>query len=322
MTIYPTSSTLTNNDHLDHMLARCAINRMGHRVKSGLYSLGNPDKHSPIFVTANYTLSFDALRSALPELNAYILVLDTHGINVWCAAGKGTFGTAQLTDLIYKTKLDEIVSHRTLILPQLGASGVSGYEVKQQTGFQVEFGPVRATDLAEYLKNHIATPEMRKVRYNLSDRLVLIPVEVVNVFLPAVLATILLYFLGGWLSALAAITTCLAGTVLFPILLPWLPTREFSSKGLILGMLTALPFAILLITRIDHNVGANLLAAIPFLLAMPAVTAYITLNFTGSSTITSRTGVRHEIYTYIPIMAWMIAGSIVITILRLLGLGR
>ena len=41
-----------------------------------------------------------------------------------------------------------------------------------------------------------------------------------------------------------------------------------------------------------------------YLLAMPAVTAFVALNFTGSTTFTSRSGVRREIFAYIPAIAW------------------
>ena len=84
-----TTSTLTAADRWDHFLARIGVNRQGHRVDPGLYAIGSPSGDSPVLVTANYTLSFDALRSVLSGISAYILVLDTKGINVWCAAGKG-----------------------------------------------------------------------------------------------------------------------------------------------------------------------------------------------------------------------------------------
>ena len=62
-------------------------------VDPGLYALRNPGEQAPVLVTANYKMSFDRLRQALPGRDAWILVLDTNGINVWCAAGKGTFAT-------------------------------------------------------------------------------------------------------------------------------------------------------------------------------------------------------------------------------------
>ena len=51
---------------------------------------------SPVLVSANYKLSFDCLRSELTGFNAWMLVLDTRGVNVWCSAGKGTFGTNEI----------------------------------------------------------------------------------------------------------------------------------------------------------------------------------------------------------------------------------
>jgi hypothetical protein len=39
---------------------------------------------------------------------------DTKGINVWCAAWKGTFGTEELIRRIETSGLAAVVSHRTL----------------------------------------------------------------------------------------------------------------------------------------------------------------------------------------------------------------
>ena len=102
-TIRATSSTITRADRWDHFLARWGYKRNEHRVEPGLYALGDPTPESPVFVTANYTLSFDALRSALIGIDGYILALNTYGINVWCAAGKGTFGTDELVRQIEAT---------------------------------------------------------------------------------------------------------------------------------------------------------------------------------------------------------------------------
>jgi hypothetical protein len=314
-TIFPTQSHLTASNRWDHFLARVGVKRSGHRVEPGLYALGNPTPDSPVFVSANYSLSFDALRSSLEGIDGYILVLDTKGINVWCAAGKGTFGTEEIVNRVFTTQLKQVVTHRKLILPQLGAPGVAAHEVKKRTGFWVEYGPVRAADLPDYLNNHKATPEMRKVNFTLRDRLVLIPVDVIQTFLPMLAAAIVMYFVGGWLSSLAAIVAVLAGVVLFPILLPWIPTHNFSTKGFLLGTLAAIPFALSPFIRHPlwtwyHRIGQ----ALEFLLAMPAVTAFIALNFTGSTTFTSRSGVKREMFAYIPAMAWTFGTGILLAI--------
>jgi hypothetical protein len=312
---FPTTSRLTVADWWDHFLARVGVKRGKHRVEPGLYTLGSPTPNSPVFVSANYTLSFDALRSSLDGMDGYILVLDTKGINVWCAAGKGTFGTDEIVNRVFATRLKEVVNHRKLILPQLGAPGVAAHEVKKRTGFWVEYGPVRAADIPEYLITHQATPEMRRMHFTLRDRLVLIPVELSQTILPMLAAAIVLYFVGDWVSSLAAIATVLAGTVLFPILLPWIPTHNFSTKGFILGGLAALPFALSAFLRHpDWAWWRQIGQALEFLLAMPAATAFIALNFTGSTTFTSRSGVKREIFAYIPAMAWTFGIGILLAI--------
>jgi hypothetical protein len=313
--IIPVRSRLTISDRWDHFLARVGVNRNEHRVAPGLYALGNPTPDSTVFVSANYSLSIDALRSALDGIDGYILVLDTKGINVWCAAGKGTFGTDEIVNRVFVTRLKEVVNHRKLILPQLGAPGVAAHEVKKRTGFWVEYGPVRASDVPEYLKSHIATPEMRKVEFNLPDRLVLIPVDLTQTLLPMLAAAIVLYFVGGWMASLAALVAVLTGVVLFPILLPGIPTHNFSTKGFLLGILAAIPFALSPFLRHPdwtwyHRLGQ----ALEFLLAMPAVTAFIALNFTGSTTFTSRSGVKREMFAYIPTMAWTFGTGILLAI--------
>jgi hypothetical protein len=317
------NSTITFTNRLDHFLARWGINRTGHRVEPGLYRIGSPTTESPVLASANYTLSFDALRSALAGYDAYILVLDTKRINVWCAAGKGTFGTDELVSRIETTGLASIVTHRKLIVPQLGAPGISAHDVQRRSGFRVEYGPVRARDLPEYLKTGKATSEMRRVQFPIRDRIVLEPVELVHVALPAIVVAAGLWFLTGPVAALAAISAVVAGTVLFPVLLPFIPTKDFSSKGLLLGGVVAIPFAAAFASAPALPGWATLIAAITPLLIIPAVTAYLALNFTGSTTFTSRTGVKKEIFRYVPVMAFMAVSGIFLGIVlcmnRLMG---
>lgn len=310
----PVSTRLTFANRWDHFLARWGWKRMHHRVLPGLYAVGQPGEKSPVFVTANYTLSFDALRSALADLDGYILVLDTKGVNVWCAAGEGTFGTDELVNRIAVTNLKDIVSHRVLILPQLGAPGIVAHEVKRRSGFRVEYGPVRAADVPAYLQNHEADALMRRVSFTLGERIVLIPIELVHTLVPMFLAAFIAYLIAGWPAAWGMAAAVLAGTVLFPLLLPWIPTSEFSSKGLLLGVVVALPFAAALFNAQPGALWLRIPGGLSLLLAMPAITAFLALNFTGATPFTSRTGVKHEIFTYIPWMAWLFGAGVVLGI--------
>jgi hypothetical protein len=309
-----TTSEITLQNKLDHFLARWGWRRSSHLVEPGIYAIGDPRADSPVFVTANYTLSFDALRSALEGTDAYILVLDTKGINVWCAAGKGTFGTEELVSRIEQTGLADIVETRKLTLPQLGASGVSGYKVKERSGFKVEFGPIRAEDIPEYLRLGRATEEMRRMRFPLKDRVVLIPVELINAAIPAAAGTLAMMLLDGPVGAAAAAAAAFSGLVLFPIKLPYLPGREFSFRGFVLGGLTALPFAMFAFLKGNGGPGRRALRALFYMLVFPPTTSFLALNFTGSTPIASKSGVEDEIYKWIPVMAWTAGAGVTIAL--------
>lgn len=315
--VIQTTSELTQQDRRDHWLARWGFRRSEHRVQPGVYSLGLPDGDSPVFVTANYTLSFDALRSALAGVPSYILVLDTAGVNVWCAAGKGTFGTDELVRRIEDTRLADIVAHRKLILPQLGATGVSAHIVKERSGFSVKYGPVRASDLPEFLRTGEATDAMREIRFDLRDRTVLIPVELVGSLKPALMGATAAYLLEGPLGMGALAASLFAGTVLFPILLPYLPTSDFSSKGYVLGGLVAAPFVRALAGRDGGNGWSRAVGPAGWLMVLSTLTAFLALNFTGATTFTSPSGVRREMNSYI---RWM-AGAFGAGLLSMTGSG-
>ncbi len=329
---------LTLRDKFGELKVRFAIGRMNYSIEPGLYAVGTPTPESPVFVTANYKLSFDCLRGALTGIDSWALILDTQGINVWCAAGKGTFGTAEIVNRVQQTKLDKVVAHRKLIVPQLGAPGVSAPEVKKQCGFQVIYGTVRAEDLPAFVAaNFKATPEMRKVKFTLGDRIAVIPVELVLWFKQALGLAVLLSLIGGisrdGFSLAAAprafglvFTGWLTGGALVPILLPWLPGRAFSVKGLWSGI--ALWLALFngslrefaLPSNSDSSGGATPPAE-PFLsvlgwgLILVAIVSFMALNFTGTSTYTSMSGVKKEMKIAIPLqLLALIAGAILIVL--------
>jgi len=309
------ASTLCPRDHWGTVKARFGVGRMDYAVDPGLYALGEPDEKSPVFVSANYKMSFDELRRSLPGRNGWILVLDTDGINVWCAAGKGTFGTDELVRRIESTGLKDVVSHRRLIVPQLAGPGVSAHQLKQRSGFTVQYGPVKARDLPAYLDAGLrATPEMRRKSFTLVERLVLIPVELIEALKPTLLILPVLFLLGGlgghagfWANAtneglfavLAFVSALFAGAVLNPLLLPYLPGRAFSTKGLFIGALTAV--LVLYLRGCDWQTWTGLMEAFSWLLIISAVTAYLAMNYTGCSTYTSLSGVKKEMRWALPL---------------------
>ena len=298
---------------------RFAIGRNHYIVEPGLYALGKPTPESPVFVSANYKLSFDHLRCALGGTDGWILALDTKGINVWCAAGKGTFSTEAIVNRVQQTKLDQVVTHRKLIVPQLGAPGVSAPEVAKQSGFSILYGPVRAEDLPEFLESNFkATPEMRRVRFTLRDRIAVIPVELVIWFKQALGLAVALALLSGisrdgytWANAPHAFglvfTGWLTGGALVPILLPWIPGRAFSFKGVWVGLM------LWVVLGTAGLLGTAPLTELGWGLMLIAIVSFMALNFTGTSTYTSMSGVKKEMKIAIPIqLIAAIAGTVLI----------
>lgn len=303
-------------DRMGGCKARWGVGRMEYTVEPGLYALGNPGSASPVFVTANYKMSFDCLRRSLAGRSGWILVLDTKGINVWCAAGKNTFGTEELVRRIELSGLKRIVSHRQLILPQLAAPGVSAHQAKRASGFKVLYGPVRAEDLPAFLDSGMkALPEMRVKTFPLRERIVLVPIELIAALKATAILLPLLFILSGllsrgefWSGAMghlifvpSVLAAVFAGAVLTPILLPWLPGRAFSVKGLPLGLVFAAVFALLQAPAI-RTVG-GVMETISWMILIPAMATYLAMNFTGASTYTSLSGVRKEMRVALPLQA-------------------
>lgn len=302
-----TTTELASRDILGAWMVRWGIKRMNYKVIPGLYRVGKPDKTAPVLVTANYKLTFDIMRKELTNLNIWILVLDTKGVNVWCAAGKGTFGTEELIQRVEAVQLSKIVKHRTLILPQLGATGVSAHEVEKKSGFHVIYGPVRACDIKAFLKAGMkAAPEMRKIKFDFLDRLVLTPVDFIHYIKPLIIFLGVLFILNvlglgrfGATELVGFFGSMVTGCVITPIFLPWISGRAFSLKGALLGVL----WTVALLMLSGGIIQFGILKAVSYFLLLPSVSAYTAMNFTGSSTYTSPTGVNKEMRFAIPIMS-------------------
>ena len=320
------STSLSLKDIIGSWKVRLNISRMDYRVEPGLYAVGKPDSDSPVLVSANYKLTFDTLRKNLAGLNCWLIILDTKGINVWCAAGKGTFGTDELVKRIKAVGLSEIVTHRKLILPQLSAPGVSAHNVALRTGFSVTFGPVRASDIKTFMADGCkATREMRTVKFTLLNRLVLTPVELAvmakkSLFVFGIMFLINLFAARPFnaYDFIVYAGTVIVGTVLTPVLLPFIPGKAFSWKGWVLGVC----WTVFSLWLFGFFMLDSWLLAAGYLLLLPSVSAYLAMNFTGSSTYTSPSGVLKEMKIALPlIVSAFIVGTALILINKLILLG-
>lgn len=321
------SENLNFQDRLGALKMRFGIGRDNYMVAPGLYKIGSPDSQSDVFVSANYKLSFDMLRKNLNSLNVWILVVDTKGVNVWCAAGKGNFGTENVVKSIKNTSLENIVKHRRIIVPQLAASGIAAHKVKDMTGFKVLFGPVLAKDIKPFIESGFkATPEMRKVLFPMKERAKLIPVDVMygKYKLLIILASFFVFsgldrtgflfekMLGtSFFPLINIFCAYLAGIVLAPLFLSWVPVRTFALKGAFWGLLITV--------LLNFIFQKSIVDSLPIGFVNLSIASFMAMNFTGSSTYTSLSGVQKEMEWAIPFqIGFMAVGCLLFIILKLI----
>lgn len=255
-------------------------------------------------------MTFDALRKELTDTNLWILVVDTRGINVWCAAGKKTFTAEEIAYQVRSAKLDQLVSHRELILPQLAASGVAARDIKRLCGFKGRFGPILASMLPAFLKTGKDDEAMRTVTFSLKERVVLIPLEICMLWKQLFVAFTLFFIISGvspeifsfetaldrgtilMFATLAAITS---GAAITPILLPWIPFRQFWLKGTMMGGIAALLFLF------PGEPAVNVVEKLALFLWITGCSAFLAMNFTGSTPFTSLSGVEKEMRRGLPL---------------------
>jgi hypothetical protein len=206
--------------------------------KPGLYSVGRPDKHAPVFVTGNFALTVQRVVKALDgKLNAWLLVVDSAGINVWCAAGGGFFTADKILSAMTINHLEEVVKHRDLILPQLAAVGVDGNRIREETGWNVLWGPVDAQDLPAYVESNFRKSDrMRRVTFPWLNRL-----EMVSGTLGFYGLMLLIPIAIFWRQILVPTAVAMiAISIFYAIFLPWLPGRDGLAKAIPLTTLAIL----------------------------------------------------------------------------------
>jgi ubiquinone/menaquinone biosynthesis C-methylase UbiE len=205
------------------------------QVKPGVYAVGEPGRESPLLVTGNFELTVRRLVRAIEgELDAWILVVDSGGINVWCAAGGGFLTADKIIGALHISGLSDYLQHHTLILPQLCANGVEGWRIREQTGWGVHWGPARAVDIPDYLaRGRKKTDEMRWVTFPLRDRLEMTAVTL-GLYALLILIPIAIFWRSIFWPTLIAMA---ALSAFYALTLPWLPGRDGLAKSLPLALI-------------------------------------------------------------------------------------
>ncbi len=208
-------------------------------VPTGLRTIGNPGPESPVLVTCNFYTTVRRLTRALKGLDVWLLVAESKGVNVWCAACGHEFTTQSVVSAIKTSGIDDRVTRRVVILPPLGAAGISAEAVRQETGWRTRWGPVRAKDIPEYLHTKKRTDAMKRATYTLFERLDTALGSLFPFYLPV--AVLIGVFAPHFFMPFLATA---AGTfLLFFGLTPWIPGSHGWHKVLLIDAILGLALA-------------------------------------------------------------------------------
>jgi NAD-dependent dihydropyrimidine dehydrogenase PreA subunit len=261
--------------------------------RTGLIKIGNPDRNSPVLVTCNFHLTVERVRRALKSMDCYLLVANSHGINVWCAATGGHFTSHSVISVLKTSGIEKLVDHRKVILPQLAATGVEGKIVTEKTGWHILWGPVYAHDIPQFIENrNKKTPEMRQVKFPFWQRL---EMAIAWGFPISLIAGLVIYFV--WRSALLPLVAVIWGLsflifLFFPVYQRLLSTGDkkvglvffdFGKGGIQIIIWGFFLIGLAVVTVLNHNFSWGLF--IRWGIASLVIILLLSMDLSGSTPI-------------------------------------
>lgn len=148
------------------------LRMLPHAARPGLYAVGQPGPDAPVLCTGNFTLTVRRMKDVLAGHDAWLLVANSDGINVWCAAGGGHLTHHDVIAALRSSGVERRVDHRTIVLPQLAATGVERRRIREATGWKPVWGPARLEDLPGFLERGLKVKKReRSMRFPLWERL-------------------------------------------------------------------------------------------------------------------------------------------------------
>ncbi|MBU1022995.1 hypothetical protein KKC82_01835 [bacterium] len=308
----PQEISLALIDYLKAFICWIDSFRRTYALEPGLYYTGAQfESNSPLIVTANYHLTIFMLLRRLRGINVNLLVIDTDGINVWCAAGKGRFSNSEIQKQIsrftqYLNPKDEKIE---IIIPKLAFSGVNLKDLRNANVKPV-IGPIHAHEIPAFLKNPTGNHNNQyRVHFTFPERFF--------TWLPGLMQYLyysLLVFLFLWIIELVwgiqapriIIPLVAFMATAYPLLFPWIPGSLFATKGLTLAFVTSIGYILAALTGLVPL--PSILPFIPFIFASGL---FIALSYTGNSAVSNYTKVRKEIATFlIPTVGLFLASMV------------
>jgi NAD-dependent dihydropyrimidine dehydrogenase PreA subunit len=265
-----------------------------HPTKPRLITFGKPKRTSPVLLTVNSSLTVRRLSKILKGEDCYLLVAPAGGINVWCGSVGGHFTIESIISIIKTSGIERLVDHRRMILPQLCAPTITSKELNARAGWSAQFGPIRAEDIPEYLRNgRRVTTAMTEIRYSPKDRLEMAIAMSGSIIVRYSLFPLVIF--GFWgLSRFA--TGVLFSSVLLHVFNEKLPGSNNTRKALSLS-----PLFLLLVLPFSWVSGATPIWLFLFLTMISLATAVLAGNAYSGYTPFKQCGYSRQFYGYPPL---------------------
>lgn len=127
------------------------------QMEPKLYTVGEPDRSSPVMVTTNFSLTYFTVEGEVEasRVPSYIIVVDTEGTSVLTAWAADKFNPEIIAKAMNDYKVSENVDHKNLIIP--GYVAVLSGKLEDESGWKILVGPREASGIPKYLKSTYKT---------------------------------------------------------------------------------------------------------------------------------------------------------------------
>lgn len=123
------------------------------QVEPKLYSIGEPDRNSAVFVTTNFSLTYFIVSGEIENsgISAWLVIPECEGMSVLTSWAAGKFSGTLIAKAVKDYGLEDMVDTRQIIIPGF-VSQISGELEENLPGWKVLVGPQEAIDLEGFIK--------------------------------------------------------------------------------------------------------------------------------------------------------------------------
>jgi len=122
------------------------------QVEPKIYSVGDPGRRSPVFVTTNFSLTYFIVSGEIENsgLSAWLVVPECEGMSVLTSWAAGKFSGASIARFIKESGLEDQIDTREIVIPGYVAQ-ISGELEEGMPGWKVIVGPQESADLESFI---------------------------------------------------------------------------------------------------------------------------------------------------------------------------